>query len=433
MPGQSCEPCFVSGCRYPLQCFPNPNKGPITQTECLDAYSPAQQQAAKDIGSAITRGAGVGLAGGSSASLEVGMVYGPEGEYGCYSTQCAGISTDVSISTFASVGLYTSYGAVAGSSTAVVENAGVGVASYSTSQIFQGINADPSTNDALLGTEDAFAIGLSPEDIVIPVSAGAYACDTTVDTVLGMGGPSELAASVCGNGVLEAGEACDDGDLENGDGCSSTCTIEPICGNGKLEPGEQCDDGNQTSGDGCSADCKIEGGAPTWVPIEGNVQLADNTPICAMVLANGQYRFSCGGTGAYNLMVPLDTNGQVTLFSFADGFAPLRVTLGPGGFPHKVEMQTAAADSPQISITRNVACSGTPNWVRLTGTVASASGQPLCAMVLANGHYLFSCDAALGQYDLTVPVDQQGQVTLFSFADGFQPYSDGFDASGCGG
>jgi len=85
---------------------------------------------------------------------------------------------------------------------------------------------------------------------------------------------------VCGNGVLEPGEQCDDGNTTGGDGCSATCKIEsfcgdglcqrgedalscpedclPVCGNGVLEPGEQCDDGNTTKGDGCSATCQVE-------------------------------------------------------------------------------------------------------------------------------------------------------------------------------
>jgi cysteine-rich repeat protein len=48
------------------------------------------------------------------------------------------------------------------------------------------------------------------------------------------------AAGVCGNGVLDAGEACDDGGTADGDCCSSTCTYEP--------PGSVCDDG-----DACTA------------------------------------------------------------------------------------------------------------------------------------------------------------------------------------
>ena len=35
-------------------------------------------------------------------------------------------------------------------------------------------------------------------------------------------------APVCGNGVLETGEACDDGNNVSGDGCSSTCIVEDI-------------------------------------------------------------------------------------------------------------------------------------------------------------------------------------------------------------
>ena len=34
------------------------------------------------------------------------------------------------------------------------------------------------------------------------------------------------AHAVCGNGVLDAGEACEDGNTTNGDGCDDTCAIE---------------------------------------------------------------------------------------------------------------------------------------------------------------------------------------------------------------
>lgn len=82
---------------------------------------------------------------------------------------------------------------------------------------------------------------------------------------------------ICGDGVLDAGEACDDGNHTPADGCSPDCKLEsgidcfdgvckPICGDGvtmwMLDPSiaEECDDGNLTSGDGCSADCKKEVG-----------------------------------------------------------------------------------------------------------------------------------------------------------------------------
>ncbi|WP_445453726.1 DUF4215 domain-containing protein [Flavobacterium sp. 25HG05S-40] len=66
--------------------------------------------------------------------------------------------------------------------------------------------------------------------------------------------------SICGNGILESGEACDDGNIANNDGCESDCTVTPvisICGNGILESGEACDDGNVANNDGCESDCTV--------------------------------------------------------------------------------------------------------------------------------------------------------------------------------
>jgi hypothetical protein len=58
--------------------------------------------------------------------------------------------------------------------------------------------------------------------------------------------------------------------------------------------------------------------------ISGKALLQNSqTPICAMVLANGQYMFTCDGTGSYALNIPLDNNGQFKLQVYADGFAPI--------------------------------------------------------------------------------------------------------------
>jgi hypothetical protein len=65
------------------------------------------------------------------------------------------------------------------------------------------------------------------------------------------------------------------------------------------------------------------GSAGKRINISGSVLLQNTqTPICAMVLANGQYMFSCDGTGSYALNIPLDTNGQFKLQVYADGFSP---------------------------------------------------------------------------------------------------------------
>ncbi|MCD6109480.1 DUF4215 domain-containing protein, partial [bacterium] len=42
----------------------------------------------------------------------------------------------------------------------------------------------------------------------------------------GGGGGGGGLTSVCGNGILEAGEQCDDGNKTNGDGCNSSCKTE---------------------------------------------------------------------------------------------------------------------------------------------------------------------------------------------------------------
>jgi hypothetical protein len=63
--------------------------------------------------------------------------------------------------------------------------------------------------------------------------------------------------------------------------------------------------------------------ASRWIDISGRVFLQNSaTPVCALVLANGQFAFSCDGSGSYALNVPLNANGQFKLQVYADGFAP---------------------------------------------------------------------------------------------------------------
>jgi hypothetical protein len=171
--------------------------------------------------------------------------------------------------------------------------------------------------------------------------------------------------------------------------------------------------------------------AATWVPIQGHVRLANGTPICALVLANGQYMFSCDGTGGYSLNVPPDGNGQITFFAFADGLSPYGVVLDASAFPFTVRMEKAPLNSPEISVRDDASCSTASGFVELSGDIQSSGGTSLCAMVLANGQHMFSCGAALGKYILTVPIDENQEVTLFSFADGFQPYKIIYDAAAC--
>ena len=67
-----------------------------------------------------------------------------------------------------------------------------------------------------------------------------------------------LIEPLCGNGVINPGEACDDHNVKSGDGCTAQCKVN-VCGDKILWPAkEQCDDGNNANGDGCSAKCVNE-------------------------------------------------------------------------------------------------------------------------------------------------------------------------------
>jgi hypothetical protein len=161
-----------------------------------------------------------------------------------------------------------------------------------------------------------------------------------------------------------------------------------------------------------------------WTYINGTVSY-NGTPVCAMVLANGQYMFSCEeNQGTYELEIPLDENGEIILFALVDGLAPFKQILTPWeALDFDIEMQLASPDSKTPTVTSTVVESiDNPGWVEIEGFV-SLEGTPLCAMVLANGQYMFSCDPN-GEYQLSVPLDPKGEITLFTFVDGLQPYKE---------
>ncbi len=67
---------------------------------------------------------------------------------------------------------------------------------------------------------------------------------------------------LCGNGVIDAGEACDSGLPSGNDLCDATCHVSQAagtCGDGVMSGalGEQCDDGNQIDSDACNNACRV--------------------------------------------------------------------------------------------------------------------------------------------------------------------------------
>ena len=160
---------------------------------------------------------------------------------------------------------------------------------------------------------------------------------------------------------------------------------------------------------------------PDWVSISGNVTYNGN-PLCAMVLANGQYMFSCTPAGKYNLYVPTDDNGHITLFAFCDGLPPFKKIITPYQETVISDIRMdSGTDFPMVITTQSDRNGTKPGWIKIWGTV-TYQGAPLCAMILANGQHMFSCGDSQGKYELEVPADANGQITLFGFCEGLQPF-----------
>ena len=164
-----------------------------------------------------------------------------------------------------------------------------------------------------------------------------------------------------------------------------------------------------------------------WLRITGSITL-DSIPLCALILANGQFMFTCGDAlpkGEFDLTAPLDDQGQITLFGFSAGLAPFQQTLGPGSLPASVNGNGCI--TPTVTPTITAAPQGR---FRITGSI-TLDGAPLCALVLANGQFMFTCGDALpqGNFDLTVPLDDQGKITLFGFSAGLAPFQQTFSPS----
>lgn len=58
----------------------------------------------------------------------------------------------------------------------------------------------------------------------------------------------------------------------------------------------------------------------------------------------------------------------------------------------------------------------------ISGEVATTGGAPICALVLASGRNMFSCNP-VGKYSFTdLPVEADGSINLQVYADGFLPF-----------
>ena len=107
---------------------------------------------------------------------------------------------------------------------------------------------------------DTHRIGL-PTWTALLLLVGAPACtddagtDSATETAGDGDGDGDGGTGVCGDGVVDAGEACDDGNTDDTDQCTNACT-EATCGDGVVWMGfEECDDANDDNTDSCVEGC----------------------------------------------------------------------------------------------------------------------------------------------------------------------------------
>lgn len=155
--------------------------GSLDLVACDALYSPTLANSARAAHRARTFGIGVGIAAGASASVETGVYYGENGEYGCYTSTCTGIVTDASIELSASFGDFTGVAALTGDGFDLSIGVGYGVAGYT-----QSVALDGSGHVAGFVQQASLGVGLSP------IALGISSCDTQLTQRSGPTAPSGL-------------------------------------------------------------------------------------------------------------------------------------------------------------------------------------------------------------------------------------------------
>jgi cyclophilin family peptidyl-prolyl cis-trans isomerase len=164
------------------------------------------------------------------------------------------------------------------------------------------------------------------------------------------------------------------------------------------------------------------------VDLNGNVQTVGAQDVCAMVLASGQFMFSCNPPGEFSLSdLSREKNGTVKRQIYADGFFPkIDTRLGSG---EETVVMTRSGTCPNYNTPYDpgVFPDSAGKRINISGKVLLQNNQtPICAMALANGQYMFTCDGT-GNYALNIPLDTDGQFKLQVYADGFAPITQKFD------
>lgn len=138
---------------------------------CNTFLSEGQARFAKDVGRTVAFGTGAAAAALSGAADETGVVYGPNGEFGCYVAHCDGALTDATVAVYAVAGFFSKWTDFAGHARLVSQGASVPFVEigFTTGQVL-------NMQDKLIGTVDSLSNGVG----IMPIQAGVMGCVTHV-------------------------------------------------------------------------------------------------------------------------------------------------------------------------------------------------------------------------------------------------------------
>lgn len=150
----------------------------IAQSTCEAFRVPVVAKLAMQSGKTLTAGVGASVSLVAQGTAEVGVAYGSNGEYGCYVTACGGISLNVSINAYASLGTYNSFSSIAGDSTVISTGYSQGIPATPIS-IGGGMGFVLNTQGEQIGTTISGNVGVGFDGLT-PIDFSTLTCHTEV-------------------------------------------------------------------------------------------------------------------------------------------------------------------------------------------------------------------------------------------------------------
>lgn len=152
--------------------------GSIATEACDRLRVPFMSALAGELGEALTFGVGLGVSVYAAASVELGLAYGSEGEFGCYISGCGGFTTGgLSIAAYVTAGLYSEFDDIAGASTVVSAGAAIGIPETPIS--FGGTASAVSNQSGIIGATVSASVSLG-EPTPISFAVSEMFCETAV-------------------------------------------------------------------------------------------------------------------------------------------------------------------------------------------------------------------------------------------------------------